>query len=73
MGSTTLVANRTLWSLLFVGIILMVAGRTAEVRAVLRDRASTMRMGVAAIFLAANWLIYVYSVEARQVLEASLG
>ena len=73
VGPTTLVANRTLWSLLFVGIILMVAGRTAEVRAVLRDRASTMRMGVAAIFLAANWLIYVYSVETRQVLEASFG
>lgn len=73
VGSTTLVANRTLWSLLFVGVILMVAGRTAEVRAVLRDRASVMRMAVAAIFLAANWLIYVYSVETNQVLEASFG
>jgi chloramphenicol-sensitive protein RarD len=30
-------------------------------------------MGVAAIFLAANWLIYVYSVETGQVLEASFG
>ena len=73
VGSTTLVANRTLWSLLFVGVILILAGRTAEVRAVLRDRASTMRMAVAALFLAANWLIYVYSVETSQVLEASFG
>ncbi len=73
VGSTTLVANRTLWSLLFVGIILMVAGRTAEVRAVLRDRAGTLRMGLGALFLAANWLIYVYSVETNQVLEASFG
>jgi chloramphenicol-sensitive protein RarD len=73
VGSTTLVANRTLWSLLFVGIILMLAGRTAEVRAVLRDRASTARMAVAALFLAANWLLYVYSVETNQVLEASFG
>jgi chloramphenicol-sensitive protein RarD len=73
VGSTTLVANRTLWSLLFVGVILMAAGRTAEVRAVLRDRASVLRMGVAAIFLAANWLIYVYAVETNQVLEASFG
>lgn len=73
VGSTTLVANRTLWSLLFVGIILMLAGRTAEVRAVLRDRASTLRMGVAALFLACNWLLYVYSVETNQILEASFG
>jgi chloramphenicol-sensitive protein RarD len=73
VGATTVVANRTLWSLLFVGIILIVAGRTAEVRAVLRDRASTLRMGVAALFLAANWLIYVYAVETNQVLEATFG
>ncbi len=73
VGSTTLVADRTLWSLLLVGIILIVAGRTAEVRAVLRDRASTLRMGVAALFLATNWLIYVYAVETNQVLEASFG
>lgn len=73
VGATTVVANRTLWSLLFVGVILIVAGRTSEVRAVLRDRASTMRMAVAALFLAANWLIYVYAVETNQVLEASFG
>ncbi len=73
VGSTTLVAHRTLWSLLFVGVILILAGRTAEVRAVLRDRASTLRMAVAALFLAANWLIYVYAVETSQVLEASFG
>lgn len=73
VGATTLVAHRTLWSLLFVGVILILAGRTAEVRAVLRDRASTMRMGIAALFLAVNWLIYVYAVETSQVLEASFG
>jgi len=73
VGSTTVVANRTLWSLLFVGIILMLAGRTAEVRAVLRDRASTLRMAIAALFLACNWLLYVYSVETNQMLESSFG
>ena len=73
VGSVTLVADRTLWSLLFVGIVLIVAGRTSEVRAALRDRASVMRMGIAALFLAGNWLIYVYAVESNQVLEASFG
>ena len=37
VGATTLVADRTLWSLLLVGAILIIAGRTAEVRAILRD------------------------------------
>ena len=42
-------------------------GRISFRRAMKMSVASTMRMGVAAIFLAANWLIYVYSVETGQV------
>src|SRR5690606_13532326 len=71
--ATTLVADRTLWSLLLVGAILIVAGRTAEVRAILRDWRTVRSMGLAAVLLAANWLIYVYAVETNQVLEASFG
>lgn len=73
VGPPTLVADRTLWSLLLVGAILIVAGRTAEVRAVLRDWRSVRAMAMAALLLACNWLIYVYAVETNQVLEASFG
>ena len=73
VGATTLVADRTLWSLLLVGVIMIVGGRTAEVRAVLRDWKAVSTMAVAAFVLAANWLIYVYAVETNQVLEASFG
>lgn len=73
VGATTLVADRTLWSLLLVGVIMIIGGRTAEVRAVLRDWKSVRTMAVAAFVLAANWLIYVYAVETNQVLEASFG
>jgi len=71
--ATTLVADRTVWSLVFVGIILILAGRTAEVRAALRDPAAVAKMALGAFILAANWLIYVYAVESNQVLEASFG
>jgi len=73
VGAATLVADRTLWSLLLVGIIMIVGGRTAEVRAILRDHKAVRSMAVAAFVLAANWLIYVYAVETNQVLEASFG
>jgi chloramphenicol-sensitive protein RarD len=73
VGATTLVADRTLWSLLLVGTILIVAGKTAEVRAILRDWRSVRSMAVAALLIASNWLIYVYAVETNQVLEASFG
>ncbi|WP_374624612.1 EamA family transporter RarD [Devosia sp.] len=68
-----LVADRTIWSLLLVGALLVVGGRTAEVRAVLRDWRAVRSMATAALFLAANWLIYVYAVQTDQVLEASFG
>lgn len=73
VGATTLVADRTLWSLLLVGVIMIVGGRTAEVRAILRDWKAVRSMAIAAFVLAGNWLIYVYAVETNQVLEASFG
>ena len=73
VGAMTIVADRTVWSLLVVGFILIVGGRTAEVRAALRDRAAVARMALGAFLLAGNWLIYVFAVETGQVLEASFG
>lgn len=71
--SPTIVADRTLWSLVLVGAILLVAGRTGEIRAALADRATVRSMLISAVLLAGNWLIYVYAVETGQLLEASFG
>jgi chloramphenicol-sensitive protein RarD len=71
--SVTVVADRTLCSLLLVGIILAVAGRTAEIRVALADPATLRSMLLSAVILGANWLIYVYAIETDQVLETSLG
>lgn len=72
-GSVTVVASRTVWSLVFVGAILLVRGRMGEVRAALADRATLLRLLVSAVLLATNWLIYVWAVESGQLLEGSLG
>jgi chloramphenicol-sensitive protein RarD len=69
----TVVADRTIWSLLQVGIILVIAGRTAEIRTALADRATLRSMALSAALLAVNWAIYVWAVETEQVLEASFG
>ncbi|MEP7241241.1 MAG: EamA family transporter RarD [Devosia sp.] len=73
VGSVTVVASRTVWSLLFVGAILLIGGRLGEVRAALADRATLRSMIVSSVLLAANWLIYVYAVESGQALEGSFG
>jgi chloramphenicol-sensitive protein RarD len=68
-----IVANRTIWSLLFVGIILLAGRRFGEVKAALRDRATVRSMVISSVLLAGNWLIYVWAVHADQVLEGSFG
>jgi chloramphenicol-sensitive protein RarD len=73
VGSVTVVANRTIWSLLFVGAILLVRQRMGEVRAALADAATRRVLLLSAVLLASNWLIYVWAVETGQLLEGSLG
>lgn len=71
--SPTVVADRTLWSLVLVGLMLTVAGRLAEVRKALADAATLRSMAISSLILGGNWLIYVYAVETGQVLETSFG
>jgi chloramphenicol-sensitive protein RarD len=73
VGAVTIVADRTLFSLVFVGIILVVVRRTGEIRAALADPRTLRSMLVSAVLLAGNWLIYVYAVETGQILETSFG
>ena len=73
VGSVTVVASRTVWSLLFVGAILLAGRRMGEVKAALSDGATLRSMAISSVLLAANWLIYVWAVETGQVLEGSFG
>jgi len=72
-GSFTIVANRTVWSLLFVGAILLFTRRMGEVKAALADPRTLRSMVLSSVLLAANWLIYVWAVDSGQVLQGSLG
>jgi chloramphenicol-sensitive protein RarD len=71
--AVTVVADRTIWSLLLVGIMLAVVGRLGEVRAAFADPATFRSMVISSLILGANWLIYIYAVESDQVLETSFG
>jgi chloramphenicol-sensitive protein RarD len=73
VGSVSIVANRTVWSLLFVGAILIASRRMGEVRVALRDPRTLRSMLISSVLLAANWLIYVWAVDTGQVLEGSFG
>ena len=66
-------AHRTLWSAVFLGIIVLVQGRAAEVRAALADRRVRRLLALAAVLIATNWLVFISAVQSGHALEASLG
>jgi chloramphenicol-sensitive protein RarD len=72
-GSVLVVAERALWSVLFVGLLLAFTTGFAEVKAVLRNWRTLAVLASSALLLFGNWLIYVWAVESGQVLEVSFG
>ena len=73
VGSVMIVAERTVWSLVLLAIIMMFTRGYGEVRALFADRRRASMTFLSAVLLAGNWLLYVWSVETGQVLEASFG
>ena len=72
-GALTIVADRTVWSLIFVGGILLAGRRFGEVRAALAHWPTQRSMIASSLLLAVNWLVYVWAVETGQLLEGSFG
>lgn len=67
------VAHRVIWSFVLLCGILLVTKGWSQVREILRTPRAAGTLAVAALFLAVNWGIYVYSVASNQVVESSLG
>lgn len=68
----TILAHRTLWSLLFFALLLGWQGRLREI-----DRALAgpqwPRILLAAVMISANWFIFIWAVLSGHAVEASLG
>jgi len=67
------VANRVVWSLVFLVLLTLITRSWAKSLAAARNRRHVAMLTVAAAFLALNWGVYVYAVASGQVVEASLG
>lgn len=67
------VAHRTLWSLVFFLVILLLQGRLREFLQVWNDRKLLLRVFFGAAMISANWLIFVHAIQTGHATEASLG
>ncbi len=65
--------HRIFWSALFMGLVVSVRGEWGPVLPVLRSRRSVALLCAGAVLIALNWLLFIYAVSSRQLLQASLG
>jgi chloramphenicol-sensitive protein RarD len=73
VGATQIVAHRILWSLLFLGTLATLWGKWPLIRAALANRRVALTLLLTATLIGINWLVYIYAVVSRHVLEGSLG
>lgn len=67
------VAHRILWSAPIAGAVLLMLGRTADVKAALRSPRTMVMAAVTAAFITCNWGIYVWAIASDRAVEAALG
>jgi chloramphenicol-sensitive protein RarD len=66
-------ANRIIWSLLLIGVVMVATGGGPRLRAVVMQPRLLMLLLASAILIAINWLIYTWAVLNGHVLDTSLG
>ena len=71
--ATQIVAHRIIWSVPFLGLLVLLWRRWPAVRAAIATRQVLITLIVTALLIAVNWLVYIYAVVSGHVLEGSLG
>ena len=67
------IAHRIVWSLPLAGIVLILLGRTADIRAALRSPRMLAMGALTASLITVNWGTYVWAIGAGHSLDAALG
>ncbi len=65
--------HRVIWSCLFLAVVISLLKRWPPVTAALKQPKKLGFVLGCAVFIALNWGVYIYAVETRHVLQASLG
>ena len=67
------IAHRVLWSLPVAGIVLLLLGRTDQLKAALRSPRTIVMAALTATLITLNWGIYIWAIAVGRTLDAALG
>jgi chloramphenicol-sensitive protein RarD len=68
-----ILAQRIVWSLAAVVVVLVATRSAGSLRAVLADRRRFTLLAGAGVLIAVNWGTFIYAVNSKHVIESSLG
>lgn len=71
--ATQLVAHRVIWSIVVLVPLVWMTGTAGSIRAAFTTPRVLVRQGIAAAFVSANWLGFVWAVTHGRMIESSLG
>jgi chloramphenicol-sensitive protein RarD len=72
-NSVEILAQRVVWTLVVVLVLVWRLHLWAAVRAIVADRRKLGLLTIGAVFISVNWGVYIWAVNSGQVLQASLG
>ncbi|MEV6602668.1 EamA family transporter RarD [Kutzneria sp. NPDC051319] len=72
-GAVEILAQRIVWSLALILVILLIRRRWAWAGRLLRQPRQLGMLSLAAVMIAVNWGTYIYGVNSGDVVETSLG
>lgn len=73
ISAIDIVAHRVVWSMPFLLLLTAIAGGWSKIVVVLANRRTLAMLGLTALLIAVNWLVYVYSVVSGHILASSFG
>ena len=68
-----LLSHRTIWSLVLFALVLFIQGRLRGALGVLGNRNIMATLLIAALMIAFNWFVFIYSIQINRATESSLG
>lgn len=68
-----IVAARTIWSVPFALLLVVITGRLQPMRSVLSQKWALPLLLLSSTFIGVNWVLYVAAVQANHTLQASFG
>ena len=73
IGPAEVVAHRIIWSVPIAGILLIILGRTKDLRVAISNPSMLIMGCVTAGLITINWGIYIWAIASGRTLDAALG